>query len=725
MKHLFTRFMLAFILIAVFLVLTLSLTSYVSTQNTIVENGVSELERSLNHSANSIRTWVDVQQTTAKTIANLPESGELNFTEEEAAYWHPLLRSYHENEQLAITGILRIDGLAIMDSVDGLRNIDLSERDYFQDTIASESPEISNMYISSSTGVVAQPFTYPLYNEQQDLSGVLLYSIALSEIISFINSFEMGETGRAYLVRDDGVLLAGHESFLQSPIYEEQVNTFLSPFREELQSAEQSGDSAAIEQAQSALVNAEILPLIDMQSNPAVSQVLTTQSEGTIVDPYENYRGQDVMAAYTYFDDLGWALVIEQEYDEVLQALTPIKNNALIFSIIGILVASLVSFLFSRSLVRPIRELVSGLEHTASGDLTRKVTINRQDELGTLNDSYNEMTENLKQLVSEITDSSKKLKGFSSSLSQSTIESNQAINEVATTMTEISDGANETSGNMDNISTKMRELDDSAKEIQKYTDETEAVSLEMSKVAEHGREYTQKVIQQISGVQHLIRDNTATMEELNQQSAEISKISNLITGISEQTNLLALNAAIEAARAGEHGKGFSVVADEIRKLAEQSSNATKEIFQITNMIQEHTNKAVEKSKDGQDAISDGVDIVREMGKELEQIVSKVKETTTAIEKVKQLTDSQAQLSEDIAGSIHEITALTEETSAGTESVAASIEETTSIMDQINESVSELDKMIKSFDDLVAKFKVEDSRSSFSDRNDHTIQQNED
>lgn len=339
------------------------------------------------------------------------------------------------------------------------------------------------------------------------------------------------------------------------------------------------------------------------------------------------------------------------------------RYTAIIISVVAITAGILLSFFVTRAITVPIKVMVGGVQRVAEGDFTQSIEVKSRDEIGHLANTINKMREQLRDLVKNITATSQSLAAHSEELAASTEEVSATIEEVADTTTEVS-----------TISLQGRENALAAAE------DTDRLQI----VAQHGNEAVTDTVNKINGIAAITQQVNTAVQELGVISKQIGDIINVITSIADQTNLLALNAAIEAARAGEQGRGFAVVAEEVRKLAEQSANATKEISGLITRVQHGVDQAVLAMDKGIIEVQDGVRIADTAGQSLKEIIDAVQNTVDLIR--------------DVAEG-------TRQTNEGTSQLAAATQQISSTIQEVTAAAGELAKMGEQLSDAAVKFKV--------------------
>ena len=339
------------------------------------------------------------------------------------------------------------------------------------------------------------------------------------------------------------------------------------------------------------------------------------------------------------------------------------KQVAIIFGLLALILGIMFSVLSSRAVTKPIKGLVQETMTVSEGDLTQKVEVKGNDELAQLGQAFNKMVGNLHHLAKEVVEKSSGLAAHSQQLSAASQEVSAAVQEITSTTTELASSATEEAAAATNAVEVSREVERSAK---------------------LGNEAVRQAVEKMNSIVVRVDKSSAQVSQLGERSLDIGKISEVITGIADQTNLLALNAAIEAARAGEQGKGFAVVAEEVRKLAEQSSQAAREIGTIIKQIQQETVQAVQDMNLGVQEVHEGTEVVQTAGKALKEILEQVQHTVNIIEEIAKGAEANSQ---------------------GAQTLAAATEQASATVQQIANASQDLAKMGSQFQSLVTNFKV--------------------
>lgn len=378
----------------------------------------------------------------------------------------------------------------------------------------------------------------------------------------------------------------------------------------------------------------------------------------------------------------------------------------IIISIIAIVLGVLVSVLTARFITKPIVYVADRMKAVASGDLSQPLLeIKSNDEIGQLISATNEMSINTKQLLTKINQVSETVSRQSEELTQTANEVKTGAEQVSTTMEELANGSETQANsvgiladNMGIFTTKVEETNKNGERVQKHSEDV----LQMT---DEGTELMESSISQMDKINQIVHEAARKMEGLDKQSQEISKLVLVIKDIAAQTNLLALNAAIEAARAGEHGKGFAVVADEVRKLAEQVSISVGDITEIVSTIQVESGITAESLKSGYSEVEKGTSQMRITGETFNKISSSVTEMVHSIVVVSENLSMIAENGQEMNGSIDEIASVSEESAAGVEQTAASAQQLSASIEEVAASSSQLALMSEELNKLVGQFKL--------------------
>lgn len=390
---------------------------------------------------------------------------------------------------------------------------------------------------------------------------------------------------------------------------------------------------------------------------------------------------------------------------QVVYRNTVIAVSALIA--VCIIITILLSIVIIRSIVSPVNRVTKKLEEISqnNGDLTQRIGYESKDEIGRLSKSFDLFMDKLHSIIREVSSSAQVITDSSSQLNRATGITTEALEQISNTVVEIaattSDGAavtEETSASLGEVA----KFSEATSEASRKTTEN---SKNTKTIAEDGAHKITEIVSSIKEIAVSSTEVSSIIGELDVSSKKIGSIIEIITSISEQTNLLALNAAIEAARAGEAGRGFNVVAEEIRKLADESSTAASQIAGLVKENQIKAATAVGSALEVEERVSLGVNKAAEVGASIQNIIVNIQSIVGEIEQIDVANEQQAQSSKEIERAISSIAAASNEIAGGTENISASIQEQLSTMNEIDKTTEQLSEMARKLSELTAGFKL--------------------
>ncbi|MGE7954009.1 methyl-accepting chemotaxis protein [Lysinibacillus xylanilyticus] len=385
------------------------------------------------------------------------------------------------------------------------------------------------------------------------------------------------------------------------------------------------------------------------------------------------------------------------------------KNKQLTGMLVGaviVIVAIIIALFSARLISRPIITVTNRMQQITEGDLSAPpLIVNSKDEVGQLTKATNTMSDILNTLLMQIQTVSTDVAAHSEELMQSATEVKTGTEQIVDTVNEIASGtelqasnASDVASTMAEFTLKMSDVNNSSKDVHQYSQNVMALTKE-------GQGLMDASTEQMTSIHHIVKDAVYKVDDLSKQTQEISKIVAVIQDIASQTNLLALNAAIEAARAGEHGKGFAVVADEVRKLAEQVAVSVDDITGIVQRIQQDSNMVTSSLETGFGEVEKGTTQIAATNETFSQIAEAVYSMSTNIDNMSTKLEDVVQNTINIHKSVDEIAAISEQSAAGIQETSATIEQAASSMDEINNSSVNLADMAENLNELTRKFKL--------------------
>lgn len=375
-------------------------------------------------------------------------------------------------------------------------------------------------------------------------------------------------------------------------------------------------------------------------------------------------------------------------------------------SAVAIVLAALIAVLLGRMIATPLKRVQQAAERIAEGDLTGEaIKVRGRDEIGALATSFNSMTLNLRELIQSVASSSELVAASSEQLTASAEQNKMASEQIAATVQETAAGTVRQVDIAETSSQAMQEMSLGAEQIAERAQTVATSAAEAAHKSESGNQAIRQAISQMDSIRESVTSMSGVVKELGTRSEEIGMITSDITAISSQTNLLALNAAIEAARAGEAGRGFAVVADEVRKLAEQSSESAKRITELVSLIQADTSSAIEAADANDREVYKGIEMVSAAGEAFEDILEAVGKVAGDIEEVSAGAEEMSASTTEILHYVNQSSTIAGEASSGMTEVSAATQEQLASMEEIASSSSSLSETAEQLYTNVNRFKI--------------------
>lgn len=529
---------------------------------------------------------------------------------------------------------------------------DPRQRPWYQDAMKNKGKVIiTSPFVSKTTG----DFVVGIAKSTSDASGVLAAEIKLKNLSENTKAVKIGQEGYVYI-------LDNARKFLVHP-----VNEIGSEAKEQQHLEMFKSESGKVE--------------------------------------YTDATGQLRELAFITNKITGWKIAGTMYKKEVSNETGGILIKTLIVMAVAVAVGAVLIFTIVTSITRPLKELMNVSAKISQGDLTQRIIVKSNDELGKLGISFNQMTEALRSVITEVGETANQLAASSEELTASAEQTSKATEQIAFTIQEVAEGSEKQVRSVEDSSKVINEMSTGVQQIAANSQMASSVATQTAELALEGNKAIQTAVKQMNSINRTVTGLAEMVKGLGEHSREIGQIVEVITTIAEQTNLLALNAAIEAARAGEHGRGFAVVADEVRKLAEQSAESAQQIAQLISNIQAETNKAVQSMETGTKEVADGIGVVNEAGASFEQIQRSVNEVANQILEVSAATQQMSAGTVKVVNSIELITKVSESTSAGTQNVSAAAEEQLASMEEISSSATSLSRMAVELQEMVNRFRV--------------------
>ncbi|MED3552747.1 methyl-accepting chemotaxis protein [Cytobacillus praedii] len=528
---------------------------------------------------------------------------------------------------------------------------DPRKRDWYKEAIGKKGEVvISAPYIAASTG----DMVVTLSKTTKDGSGVVGVDIHLSYLQELTNQVKVGEEGYALILDET-------KKFIAHP-------------------TNRAGDEA----------------------KESFYNKMFEQEEDQF--DYE-LAGKNQVMKFVTNDMTGWKIGGTFYSSEISAAAAPIFQKTIIVIAIAWVIGALVVLFIIKSIIKPIKELKEKAITISKGDLTEQVVVRSNDEIGQLGMAFNDMQKSLSILVQEVEHHAEQVAASAEELTASAEQTADATEQVSASIQEVASSAEKQTDGVEEIAQVLTNVSDNAILIASHSMKVSELANHTTVQAEIGGQAVTNTVAQMNSIHDSVKESNKMIHSLNERSKEVRSILDVITGISEQTNLLALNAAIEAARAGEHGKGFAVVADEVRKLAEQSQSSAGQIQEILQGIQRDTENSVQIMARVTDDVQAGVEVSHEAIEKFNLILQSTKEVTPQMEDISATSQQMSAAIQEITSTANEMSVIAQGNAAMSEEVAASSEEQLATMEDISVSAKSLSSMAEELNTLISRFKI--------------------
>ncbi|PAB57250.1 methyl-accepting chemotaxis protein [Anaeromicrobium sediminis] len=661
-KKIRNRLIAMLMLITLCPLMLLGVMSYGKSEKVLKENLVLSSKNSIEGINESISNFllnteeiinIGVDNKHFKELAEKKERIELN---EEIVM--EMLKNMQENDENIVSIYMGTkDGDMYLYPADDLTGYDPRTRGWYQDALKNKDFVIwTEPYIDATTDeIVITPAKAVEYNGE--LVGVIGIDLEINRLAKELSKKTIGKDGYVYITDKNGIMISHR--------------------------------------------NGEIVGTDEATKWASWNSIQNNDSD--FIDYEED--GQKNFATFETVERTKWKIVGVLSEKELLDSTNGIKMFMVYIGIGTLLVCIFISLHIANGISKPLNTLKGVFSQISKGDLTVRVKTHKNDEFGEIEDDFNHMVESIQNLIGEMKESSHVVMDSSESLGNITEESVQAVTEVAKTIEEIALGANEQAMNTENGAVKVNELGTQIDSIANLANNMKSISSETEKLTTTG-------LNKVKILTNKSKDSYESSVKVNEivgmvdeKAKNIGVIIDTISQISEQTNLLALNAAIESARAGEHGRGFSVVAEEVRKLAEESSNAANEIRSLIESIQKESKDAVNAMGKVSEIIEEQDAVVGETSEIFNNMYGSIEGLTKAIDEIQENSNNVVLNKNHIVESIGSMSASAEETSAATQQVSATVEEQLASMEQVSSHSQELKKLSHKLEETVEQFKI--------------------
>ncbi|UHA75634.1 methyl-accepting chemotaxis protein [Paenibacillus sp. 481] len=404
-----------------------------------------------------------------------------------------------------------------------------------------------------------------------------------------------------------------------------------------------------------------------------------------------------------------------QAAETIYQQMVKDGERGQVVSILTIVIVSVICMVIAGFIMyairQPLRRMMALMERAEQGDLTVQSSDESKSDVGQLARNFNAMVVGLRELIAHIQTSSNQILNGTADVVEFTVKSHQSSEQTVGVMNEVSEGSKMQKQATDETGRAMEEMSRGIQDIVQTATSVAEIAGQAGAMTEEGNVAMANVIQEMERITDSVHQTSQRVQLLHEHSDRIGNIVNAIRDIASQTNLLALNASIEAARAGEHGRGFSVVATEVRKLSEQSTESVHHIQQLIQSIQIDTNAVVQSMGEVRQRTDEGKLAVEQAGHTFKGINERVHEVVAQMEEVSASTEEMSACSEQVAASMGEMANIADHSSRQVENVSTVAKEQLVSMDSISQTMDQLYEMATSLQDRVARFHIDKKTDS--------------
>ncbi|KWX77617.1 chemotaxis protein [Paenibacillus jilunlii] len=558
-------------------------------------------------------------------------------------------------ESLMIAGT---DGQVLLTSSPENPGLSIQDRDYFQQALQGKEA-ISEVLFSKESNQHIVAIARPLQQNGQ-VTGVLIGTVMFNSLSSPVAEVKIGDSGYGYMIDRTGLIVYHPE---QGKILKETL---------------------------------------DGNSNKELNALVQVMKSGKASDGFYTYEG---VHKYMSFQPAGnWVVATTANVQDYMAPATEIRNTTLIIIIAFILIALLVAYFFTtRNIVNPIIKLEQAMSRAGEGNLTVHTSIRSGDELQELSEAFNTMIDKQKAIIEKVRAGSVSLTSMSEEMAASSEEISASIEEISSSTQEIAAGAENNNQSVVNASQVLVQLSSLVQMAQSKAAATSGNADVTNQAAQRGRAQVMDTVEAMNTISSSTLETEEQLRAVSELSDQVSTIIGTINAIAQQTNLLALNAAIEAARAGEHGRGFSVVAEEVRKLSDETHRQATEISALVSDMVSRITQAVDSMRGATEAVEGGVRVVTETDHAFVHIINSVELITDSVKEILDITQDEVATSDQIIKLIDSMGTISELAAINSENVSSATEEQAATVTNFAASAQEVSAMANELEILVEKF----------------------
>lgn len=658
------RTKLLMILLPLFMIsfIVLSGTSYYLSNNHLTASVAQVAETLGDKFALEVASQLSLKMTHIEDIAASPQIRGLD----EAVVVERLALEKQRREGYTTLFFVNLRDPAFHYGITAERNkFDYTTRSYTEHILQDKKSYVSKPSVSSTTGKLSVMLVTPVM-EQGTLTGILGGTISLDFLSGLMEQIQFKRSGYGYIADDSGLIIANHK-------------------------------------------DAELVGKANMKEGPlsqAFQSVLDSGKQAQAT--YEDGNETPFTAILTPIELQGsrWVLVVTAPSKEFNEEAGDLAETLTLFSIGFLIIIILLIAYFCQHLAKPLQVIRDECRILNEGDLSAKeISVTSHDEVGQLARGFDKMRNTLRALIRSLQSKAERVAAASEELTASAHQSSDSAKHVASSIGKIAEGADDQMNAVQESLNAAKQMSAVAENISSRTEDVSKIADDTNQEVEKGRNEIAKVVVQMNKIDEGSKDVEKSIGQLADCSKEISSIVALISSIAGQTNLLALNAAIEAARAGEHGKGFAVVAEEVRKLAEESNQASKRIAELVTKNQEDMQQAINATKASSDGVHLGLEAVNSADETFKNIVAAISTLSQEITDISRAIGQMNAGCGTMMDASRNIDAISNSNASDSQSVSAATEQQAANMRGVSEASQSLAALANELQFEVSKFKV--------------------
>ncbi len=575
---------------------------------------------------------------------------------------------------------------------------DRSGRWWFKQMMEVKKPFVSKSYYSLSGNVPVTSIFLPVYDESSNLTGIMGSDVKLDELQGVVEKAKLGAGSYSIIVDGEGVVIA-------NPADKTQVSELYN-YKTLKKTVLVKDSSGNVVKDDAGNQKTEVVDITIPSKLKEITESALAGESG--LAEYKDASGKLILSAYTGVslpgDSDKWAVITFQDKATAMGIVTNIITRNIIVALILIFLVVFIIYFVSGTITKPLINLKKVFNRAAEGELNVSAEINTKDEIGDVGKSFNLMIKNIRDLIEDVSSTSRTLYDSSSYLNTIMKQTGATTNEITSAVSEIAQNVTGQAANIKDGESGVVDLSDKIEQVLGSAASIKGVSNSTGELIIYGMEVVRKLEEKSGESAEAAKEVNEIVLNVDNSSKEITLITDKIVQLSSQTNLLALNAAIEAARAGEHGKGFAVVAEEVKNLAEESQKAVKEIKVLIQGIQSQSMLAVTSMDNTNEIILQQTAAVKETLQVFNKIFSSIDELTQNILEIEEHNVAMASSKDIIVKLIEKISSAAELNSAAAEEVMASNEEQLSSFEDVSNHMENLNELARKLENNVEKFK---------------------